>query len=74
MSKTLFYTTGDLATKRLTGGIRRFMELVRYGFASGKDVLLCSQTDSPKLQELGVSKHIQMKDSKGDFIDKFLFP
>lgn len=74
MSKTLFYTTGDLATKRLTGGIRRFMELVRYGFASGKDVLLCSQTDSPKLQELGVNKHIQIRNAKGDFIDKFLFP
>lgn len=73
MSKILFYTTGDLATKRLTGGIRRFMELVSYGFAYQKDVMLCSQTDTPKLKELGVNKHIQMKDAKGDFIDKFLF-
>ena len=73
MSQTLFYTTGDLAAKRQTGGIKRFIELVRYGFASGKDVLLCSQTDFPKLQELGVNKHIQMKAAKGDFIDKFLF-
>ena len=73
MSKTLFYTTGDLATKRLTGGIRRFMELVRYGFSSRKDVALCSQTDYPKLQELGVSKHIHMNEAKGDFFDKFLF-
>ena len=74
MSKTLFYTTGDLATKRLTGGIRRFMELVRYGFSSGKDMILCSRTDAPKLQELGVSKHILMRGAKGDFLDKFLFP
>ena len=74
MSKILFYTTGDLATKRLTGGIRRFIELVCYGFASEKNVMLCSQTDAPKLQELGVSNHVRMKDVKGDFIDKFLFP
>lgn len=74
MSKTLFYTTGDLATKRLTGGIRRFTELVQYGFATEKDVVLCSQTDFPKLHELGVSNHIQMKDVKGDLIDRFLFP
>ena len=26
MSKILFYTTGDLATKHLTGGIKRFMD------------------------------------------------
>ena len=74
MSKTLFYTTGDLATKRLTGGIKRFMELVRYGFATNKDVMLCSQTDVPKLQELGVKNHILMNKSKGGLIDKFLFP
>ena len=74
MSKILFYTTGDLATKRMTGGIRRFIELVRYGFLSGRDVTLCSRTDAPKLQELGVNKHILMQDVKGDFIDKFLFP
>lgn len=74
MSKTLFYTTGDLATKRMTGGIRRFIELVRYGFLSGRDVTLCSRTDAPKLHELGVNKNILMQDVKGDFIDKFLFP
>lgn len=73
MSKTLFYTTGDLATKRLTGGIRRFMELVRYGFSSDKDVVLCSQTDAPKLQELGVTNHIKMRGVKGEILDKLLF-
>lgn len=73
MPKTLFYTTGDLATTRLTGGVRRFMELVRYGFGSGKDIVLCSQTNSSKLQELGVNNHIKMKGAKRDFIDKFLF-
>ena len=50
------------------------MELVRYGFSSGKDMILCSRTDAPKLQELGVSKHILMRGAKGDFLDKFLFP
>lgn len=74
MSKTLLYTTGDLATKRLTGGIRRFIELVRYGFATGKDVVLCSQTDTPKIQELGVSRYVKMVAEKDDFLNKFLFP
>lgn len=72
--RTLFYTTGDLATKRLTGGIKRFIELVRFGSLNDKDMVLCSQTSSIKLQELGVKKHIQMVGKKGDFLDKFLFP
>lgn len=54
MSKILFYTTGDLATKHLTGGIKRFMELVRYGFSTNRDVVLSSRTNTSKLQELGV--------------------
>ena len=74
MTNILFYTTGDLATKRLTGGIKRFMELIRFGCSNNKDLVLCSQTGPIKLEELGVKNHIQMIEKKGDLLDKYLFP
>lgn len=74
MKKTLVYTSGDLDTKRVTGGIKRFIELIQYGFKNSKNIVLCSQTNNIKLNEFGVNNHILLGKAKGDFVDKFLFP
>lgn len=74
MNRIIMYTSGDITKGKVTGGVKRFVELTRYICNHFNNAILCSMSNDVEVKKYGVQNHIALSPVKKNRFFSFLFP
>lgn len=74
MKRILMYTSGDITQGKITGGVKRFIELTKYICNRNSNAALCSMSSNISIQEYGIHNHIALSTVSSKLTKKLLFP